>query len=169
MTDVIATPLWQVAERYRADAAKLQALDLDEQTLQDTLEGMSGEVEERAQAVAHVARGMHAEAEAIKLWIKQAQERVKAVEARRERLESYLSEHLNACGITKVTGPGIAISFRKSTSVEILDEAQIPREYMVRKPPPAPEVSKSLLSDALKKGVDVPGARLVERQNIQIK
>lgn len=163
------TALWAIAEQYRSDAAKLMEMDLDEQTLADTLEGMAGELEVKAQSVAHVIRAIEADAEAAKEWAKRAQERAKAAEARAERLREYLSDTLQACGITKIEGPGIKVSFRKVTAVAIDDPALVPDEFKPVKPPPAPEPSKTLISEALKAGREVPGAQLIERQSIQIK
>ena len=39
------TALYELAAEYRADAEKLADMDLDEQTLADTLEGLGGELE----------------------------------------------------------------------------------------------------------------------------
>lgn len=158
--------LFLIAAQYQSAAAALADLDLDPQTVADTLESMQGDIEVKAQNIAYVARNLRAEAEACAAWAKQASDRAKALEARADGLLGNLSAVLTDLGIAKVSGPGVQISFRTSTAVEIEDEAQIPAEYLVT-PPPKP--SKTLLKAALTEGRNVPGARLEQRRNLQIK
>lgn len=155
--------------QYKADLAKLAELELDEDTLRDTLESLGGELEAKAQGVAHVIRTMEADAEAIKGWAKSATERAKAAEARAEWLKNYLSAALQHAGIQKINGPGVSVSFRKSTSVDVFDPAQLPSQFWNKPEPPPPAPAKVLIGDALKRGEDVPGAKLLTKQNLQIR
>lgn len=163
------TALYLLAAQYREDAEKLASLDLDDQTFQDTLEAMAGDIELKAQNVVMMARMFESQAEACKQWAKDAIERAKAEEARAERLRKYLAENLQACGITKVDGPGVSISFRKSSAVVIDGADLIPAEFM-RTPEPKPaEPDKKAIADAIKAGREVPGAYIETRQSLQIK
>lgn len=163
------TALYVLAQDYRAAAATLADLDLDEQTIADTLESLSGDLEVKAQNVAMMARLFDSDAAAVKQWAKDATERAKAIESRAERLRTYLAANLEACGIEKVEGPGVSISFRKSSAVVIDGEDLIPAEYMRQKPAPAPEPDKKAIADAIKAGIDVPGAHIEPRRNLLIK
>lgn len=163
------TALYLIAQEYRTAAAQLADLDLPPEVIADTLEGLAGDLETKAQSVAHMVRVMEADAAAVKQWAKDATERAKAIEARADRLREYLSSNMIACGITKIEGPGVTLSFRKSTAVVIDDEAQIPAAYMRQRPPPPPEPDKVLLSAAMKAGEVVPGARLETRQALHVK
>lgn len=163
------TALYVLAQDYRAAASTLADLDLDEQTIADTLESLSGDLEVKAQNVAMMARLFDADAAAVKQWAKDAAERAKAIEARAERLRTYLASNLEACGIEKVEGPGVSISFRKSAAVVIDGEDLIPAEYMRQKPAPAPEPDKKAIADAIKAGIEVPGAHIEQRRSLSIK
>lgn len=163
------TALYLIAQEYRQAAEALADLDLDAQTIADTLEGMSGALEVKAQNVAMMARSIDAQAAAVSLWAKDANARAKALEARAEALREYLAQNLLACGITKLEGPGVTISFRKSTAVVIDEPGLIPIEFMKEPEPPPPTPIKSMIAEALKAGRDVPGARLDVRQNLQVK
>lgn len=163
------TALYLIAQEYRSAAAALADLDMPPEAVADTLEGMSGELEVKAQAVGHMVRGLEASALAMKAWAKESTDRAKAVEARADHLRRYLADNLQACGISKVEGPGIALSFRKSTAVVIDSADMIPAEFMAQPDPPPPSPSKTLIGDALKAGRNVPGARLEHRTNLQIK
>jgi hypothetical protein len=163
------TALYVIAREYQDAARTLANLELDPQTVADTLESMSGDLEVKSQNVAMMVRTLEADAAAVAAWAQGALERAKAIELRAEALREYLKRNLEACGITKVEGPGVAISFRKSSAVVIDDEAQIPAEFMVAKPPPPPLPSKTLIGNAIKAGKEVPGARMETRTNLQIK
>ena len=113
----------------------------------------------------------------IALWIKNLKSDVTALEneekafkarkdaAKRkaEQLSGYLASVLNG---EKVTGTDFAISWRKSTAVNVLDEKAIPPTFLVPQPP---KVDKTGISKALKSGETVSGAELIERQNMTIK
>lgn len=163
------TALYLLAAQYRADAAKLADLDLDEQTVSDTLEAMAGDVEVKAQSVAHMVRAFEADAAACKQWAKDATDRAKAIEARAERIRDYLAKNLDACGIEKISGPGVALSWRASSAVVIDEPGLIPVEFMRVKPAPDPEPDKKAIADAIKAGKEVPGAHVEARKSLQIK
>lgn len=163
------TALYLIANEYRADLAKLADLDLDPQTLADTLESLGGELQAKAQNVALFVRSLEADAAAVKQWAKEATERAKAMEARAERVRDYLASNLDACGVEKLESPGVSISFRKSSAVVIDGQDLIPAEFMRAKPAPEPEPDKKAIADAIKAGHVVPGAHVEQRRSLQIK
>ena len=161
--------LFVLASEYRALGDQLADLDLDEQTIADTLEGAAGELEVKAEAVACFAAGMDAMAAAIKTREGELKARRESVEKRAASLRDYLSRTLQACGIEKIERPGAVISFRKSSAVVIDEPSLIPAEYMRQPEQPPPSPDKKAIGDALKAGVDVPGTRIEHRKNLTIK
>jgi hypothetical protein len=57
------------------------------------------------------------------------------------------------------------LSLRKSQSVEITNENDVPDEFWAIKK----EISKSIISQAIKDGLEVPGATMKENYGLQIK
>lgn len=163
------TALYVIANEYRDAATKLADLDLDEQTIADTLEGLSGELEVKAQNVAYFIRNMEVTAEAIKAFEQQQKERRQAIERRAESMRAYLQRCMEATGITKIEGPGVTLSFRKSSAVVIDEPGLIPAEFMRQPEPPPPAPDKKAIADAIKAGQEVQGAHVETRQNLQIK
>lgn len=163
------TTLFAIAKDYRSAAAKLADLDIPPEVIADTLESLSGDLEVKSQNVAFMVRSLEADAAACKQWAKDAAERAKAIEARAERLKDYLAANMIACGIEKISGPGVELSFRKSAAVVIDAEYLIPAEFMRRKPAPDPEPDKKAIADAIKEGKEVAGAHVEQRLNLQIK
>lgn len=164
------TSLYVLAHDYRILAERLGDMDIDEQTMLDTLEGEAGELETKAISVAAVARNMEATAASIKEAEGQMAARRKALEARAGRLRAYLMENMRHAGIRRVECPQFALAIRDNPpAVDVFDAEQIPSEYMRQPEPPPPAPDKTAIKEALKLGRDVPGARLVQGQRLDIK
>jgi len=164
------TALYELAHQYREAADKLADLDLDAQTVKDTLEAMGGELEVKACATAQVICNMQSLAERIKDAEGRMAQRRKAIESRAASLEAYLLANMQHAGIQKVETPFFAITVKNNPpSVAIDDERMIPAEFMRVPPPRAAEPDKTAIKAALQKGVDVQGARLVKGQRVEIK
>jgi hypothetical protein len=163
------TALYLLASEYRAAAEQLADLDMPPEVVRDTLEGMSGELEVKAQAVGHMVRSIEASAAAMKQWAQDATERARSAQARADSLREYLSTNLQACGIQKVEGPGISLSFRKSSAVVIDEPGLVPAEYMRQPEPPPPAPDKKAIGAKLAQGQVVPGAHIETRMNLQLK
>lgn len=162
------TALFLIANEYRAAAHVLADLDLDAQTVADTLEGLAGELEVKAKSVAYMVRAIEADAAAMKEWAKTATERAKSAEHRAEALRAYLARCMLDAGIEKVDGEGVKLSFRKSSAVVIDGEDLLPARFMRQAAPPPPAPDKAAIAAALKAGEDVPGAHLDHRKSLQI-
>lgn len=162
------TALYVIAKDYRDAAHKLADLDLDPQTVADTLEGLSGELEVKAQSVAYMVRNLEVTAAAIKQHEMEQAARRKAIENRAESLRAYLANCMESTGIEKIEGPGVKLSFRKSSAVVIDGADLIPAEYMRQPETPPPSPDKKAIGDAIKAGVEVPGAHVESRRSLQI-
>lgn len=162
--------LFQIADQYLVDLKRLEELDLDEQTVADTLEGLSGELEVKATNVAMFCRNLEASAEAIKAAEQQMAARRKAIENRAARIKQYLKDNMERTGITKIEGPHFALSIKKNPpAVHVEAQELIPAEFFNAPPPPAPVMDKKRIAEALKAGKDVPGCRLEQGTRLEIK
>lgn len=109
-----------------------------------------------------VYKSLTAEAKALREEEIALAERRRRKESNAERLKAYIDNSLAGEGLETAR---IKYSYRKSTSVQINDEAELPSDYWKVQATP----DKTKLRDALKSGVLVPGAELVTNQNLQIK
>jgi hypothetical protein len=57
----------------------------------------------------------------------------------------------------------------RDESIEVFDESMVPAVYMNVPEPPAPKPDKAAIRRAIKAGQDVPGARIVKRDRLEIK
>lgn len=164
--------LFNISGQYMQLANKLADGDFDLATISDTIEG-SGLVDEfndKAQALVYVARGAVAHNAAIDAEIA----RLQALRARRNAIESgvlkYLLDNMQRTGISKIDCPLFSISVANNPpSVDVYDPLSLPSQYMRQPdtPPPAPD--KTAIKTALKAGVEVQGAKLVNSQRLAIK
>jgi len=163
------TALYELAATFRAEAAKLAELDLDDQTLLDTLEGMSGDLEVKAQNVVMFARNLEASAVAIKEAEAQMAARRKAIENRAAGLRKYVQTSMQVAGVTKIECPYFALKLQNNPpSVDVFEPGLIPLEFMTQPKPPEPAPNKTAIAAELKAGHEVPGARLVQSQRLVV-
>lgn len=104
-----------------------------------------------------------ARAEALNQERKTLEKREKVELNTAERLKIFLTSCLNG---RKFENERHKVTYRKSESVEIMSEEDIPLEFLEAQ---APKINKMKIKEALKKGESVVGAFLLEKSNLQIK
>jgi hypothetical protein len=161
--------LYSIAAEYRADCEKLCDLDLDEATLRDTLEGMSGDLEVKARNVAMFCRDLEATAASIKDAEAQMAKRRKAIENKAAGVRKYLHDSMQFAGIHKIDTPHFCLTIKNNPpSVDVFEPGLIPEEFMKQPEPPPAVPNKTAIAGALKAGIDVPGARLAHGTRLDI-
>src|SRR5699024_1551297 len=91
-------------------------------------------------------------------------QRQKAAKNKAESLKRYVASVLSG---KKFSTSRVAVSWRKSESVEYTgDINNLPGSCIRQKDP---EINKTALKKLLVDGYSIPGARIVEKQNMQIK
>jgi len=167
--NIMNLSLYQLTQEFKAAESKLNDLDLDPQTLADTLDSMSGELEVKATNTVMVARNMRVTATAIKDAEAAMAARRKAIEARADYLEKNVFDSMVLTGISKIECPHFKLSIRDNpASVDVFDAAMLPGDYL-REVPATYAPDKVLIKKALGDGYDVPGARLVHGQRLEVK
>lgn len=119
----------------------------------------------KIESIALWIKDLNAESEAIKNEMRSLSERAEQKEKKAISLKKYLSYILAG---QKFETPKVDISYRKSISVNVVDESIITDERFIRVKE-SRTIDKLALKEALKSGEQIQGAELVESQNIQIK
>ena len=162
--------LYDVVQDYLTIQHMMEDPDLDPQTLADTMEGIEGELEVKADGYAKVIRNMEADIESIKSEVNRLTDRRKTIEKYIQTLKLALQKSMEITGKTKFKTELFSFSVRNNAPAVIMDESdirKIPSEYLRIRDP---EVDKSKLKDALKNGVDLSGvAHLENSQSLMIK
>ena len=150
---------------YEIDSAILDCVDAETGEIfdMDKFEELSLTRDAKVENICLWIKNLKAEAEALEAEKDAFAARQKAAENKMESLKRYISGYLEG---TPFESAKVKVSFRKSESLEILEGAVIPDEYLKFK---EPEVNKTDLKKAIKGGLQLPGVSIVENQNIQIK
>lgn len=162
--------LYTLADEYIEAANALQNLELDDQTIADTMESLAGEIEVKATNIAFVIRNMESLAGQIKQAEQQMAVRRNAIENRAENIRKYLLMNMERCGISKIESPYFKISLKQNPASVFIDNPEmIPCEFYMypEAPPPAPD--KKAIRKAIESGIDVPGAHLERITRVEIK
>ena len=155
------TALYDLAGAYKQLADRLATMDLDAETVADTIEasGLTDEISTKAQGVLMVAKSAEQYLPAIEAEIA----RLTALKKRHERiaagLRDYLKVNMQQAGIERIACPLFDVSIRTNpAAVEVFDEAQVPNALLRVKY----EVDKAAIKAELKAGREVAGCRLVQ-------
>lgn len=136
----------------------------------ERLENLQVEREIKLENIGLWIKNMESDAKDIKAEEAALAERRKAKENRAANLREYLARILDGQAFET---PRLRLSFRSSTGVEF-SELEDTLHWLEQHHADcikykAPEISKSAVAKLLKDGVEIPGAELVKRKNLQIK
>lgn len=170
--------LYEISAELHSVIAKLEELDIDDITFDDTLESVRGDFDEKCIAYAMIAKTFKANADAIASAVHRMQKRELSLRMKAERLEETLKlalenapEALFKNGKRAIHSPYFDISIRRNPpSVFIAADADLPECFMMTPPrimPGTPD--KKALREALNNGLNVPGVSLVTSTRVEIK
>lgn len=162
--------LYQLSNNYleALDFLTDPETDLPAEVINDTLESLGGELEDKAVNVAKFLRNMEAAAEAIKAAEADMAKRRKTLESRAKWLKDYLKGNMEACGISKIECPYFKIAIQKNpAAINILDESAIPDHF--KEQVVTWRINKAAIKETIKAGKEVSGAELVNGTRLAIR
>jgi len=143
--------LYEIAETYRHALETLGDMELDDQTVRDTLEGLQGDLQVKGQNVAAFCLHLEAMSEAIRAAEQKMEHRRKVLSNRADNIRAYLKQCMETAGIQKIECPLFKLQIKKNPPKTVIDdEALIPAEFMKTPPPPPPVPDKKAIADFLK-------------------
>ena len=155
--------LYELSSNYRA----IQEMDLDEETLRDTLDSIIGEAEPKAENIVKWIRNLKGENTAIKEEETRLKNKRITNENKIKSLSLYLEDFLKNSGLTKIKTELFTVSLQNNPpSVDVYDATLIPAKYLIEQ---LPQVDKTLLKEVLKQGEEIPGATLKQTEGLRIR
>lgn len=147
------------ATTYRAlrDRIKAQDPELDEQTLADTVEGLT-DLHEILGAIVRAALADEALAHGLKGRIAEMEDRLTRLQERAVKRRQIVKDVMVESDIKEITAPDFTASIRPGLpALVVLDEAAVPSLYWE---PREPRLKRQELALDLKGGAEVAGATL---------
>lgn len=135
--------------------------EIDEALYAD-LEALQLARDAKIENIACWAKNLTSDAAQLKAEAATMTERARAAEKKADSLKRYLAVVLNG---SKFESPRCVIGWRRSTAVEVLPGAKIPKKYLRIKEEP----DKAAIKAALVEGKKVNGCFLEERNNMTLK
>ena len=145
------------AVHYRAIRDRIQAEDpqIDEQTLTDTVEGLT-DLHEIVKAIIRAALADEALATGLKSRIAEMEERLGRLRDRASKRRQIAKDVMVELDLKKITAPDFTVSIRPGMPA-LLDEAAVPSIYWQ---PSEPRLNRQGLLSELKEGADIKGVAL---------
>jgi hypothetical protein len=153
----------QEISNYLILADELKALyqDIDDETLLDTLEGIS-QLPDLIQALIRSSLEDEALIGGLKQRLEDMQARLSRLKDRFDRKRELASWAMTNAEIIKLQAADFTLSLRQGPPrLDVVDQDKVPTEYFIPQPP---RLDRSGLTSALKRGDVIPGAVLVEGQ-----
>lgn len=158
--------LFNIQQQYLSLAHQLSEGEVTPELEQELIINQE-QLQEKAVNYGYVIKQLGHEVNAVDIEIKRLQELKKRNNNAIERMETAISNAMQLYGIEKVDSSFLKLSFRKSESVEIVNEEQLAAKFTTTKTTTTP--NKVAIKEALKRGEVVYGALLSTNFNLQIK
>ncbi len=143
--------------QYLRNQLAAQFPDADEETLLDTLEGMT----DLNGMIAAVARSRLEDLSllgGLRRRMGDMQEHAARIEQRADKKKDVVASVMERAGVKKLTEPDFTLSLRiTNPPLVVTDEGEIPEDFWK---PQTPKLDRQGLINALKAGREVPGATL---------
>ena len=145
--------------RYRAVRDRIQAEDpqIDEQTLADTVEGLT-DLHEIIAAIVRSALADEALATGLKGRIAEMEERLERLKDRASKRRQIAKDVMLELDLKKITAPDFSVSIRPGMpALQVLNEDAVPSIFWQ---PVEPRLKRQELLTELKEGAEIEGVAL---------
>ena len=150
--------LYELTDDYLTLLEMAEDPDIDEQALKDTMEGIEGALEIKAEGYAKVIRTLEGDAAACDAESKRLRNKKQAIENNIKRMKAALQYAMQATGKTKFKTALFSFGIQKNP---------IPDRFLI---PQDPQIDKKAIKEALKAGEDLEGiAHLSETYSLRIR
>ncbi|RJZ82007.1 hypothetical protein BYS96_002784 [Listeria monocytogenes] len=160
----------KIATLYSIQGKYQQLLNLAEQLdpelLKNTLESIDDELETKAENVAFVIKELEGQSLILEKETKRLTERKNTINNNVKRLKQSLFDAMITANKQKIKTNLFTLDIRKNPPGIIVEDESKLLNYLIEQPK---KLDKTKLSDDLKKGIEVPGAKIVQTERLQIR
>lgn len=164
---------------FEIDEQILRLVSLDESDIIDSdtgevlvdvfeeLEKLNIKREKKIINIARYVDDLEREQKLIKEKADELEARAKSKKNLAERLRRYLADSMIKLGTNKIEDETVSVKLNSSKSVNPFNIELIPAEYINQKVEIKPDLRK--ISAAIKNGIVIPGAELVEKYSVTVR
>ena len=161
--------IYELTEDYIKLLSMAEDPDIDEEVFLDTLEGIEGALEDKAEGYAKVMRQLETNASGLDAEIKRLQERKAHMAKNVERMKTTLQNMMEATGKTKFKTELFSFNVQNNPPSLVMDSEDIeviPMEYLV---PQDPKIDKAKIKADIKAGKEIAFAHMETGRSLRIK
>ncbi|EHL2528031.1 siphovirus Gp157 family protein [Listeria monocytogenes] len=142
------------------------AEQLDPELLKDTLESIDDELETKAENVAFVIKELEGQSLILEKETKRLAERKNTINNNVKRLKQSLFDAMITANKQKIKTNLFTLDIRKNPPSLIVEDESKLLNYLIEQPK---KLDKTKLGDDLKKGIEVPGAKIIQTERLKIR
>lgn len=155
--------LYEIKQSIQEAIDKCIDMETGEIINPELLDNLNEQLNIKRENIALYIKNLVADSKAIDEEIKNLTARKRSINNKVDWLKSYLANDLQG---NKFETAKVVVSFRKSKSVDIQPNANIPDEFLIIQ---EPKPDKAGLKKAIQAGEVISGVSIVEKSNISIK
>jgi sugar-specific transcriptional regulator TrmB len=155
--------LYEITSDYMQLMQMMEDPEMDPQTLADTMEGIEGELEDKADNYAIVMKNLEADLNGIKAEIDRLSTRKKTIENNIKRMKEALQFSMETTGKNKFKTELFSFGIRKNAPAVVMDEPYIenvPERFLKYSDP---TINRSAIKEAIQNGEDLEGLAHLEQ------
>ena len=158
--------LYELTGQFRELLELIEQGEIDADLLADTLEGLEGEIEIKADGYAKVIRELEGQASMLKGEIDRLSDRKSSIENNIKAMKESLEMAMRATGKVKFKTDLFSFNIQKNPPRLVIDKPEeVPEEYLI---PQEPKIDTSAIKEALKQQ-ELPFAHLEQSESLRIR
>lgn len=165
--------LYELKEEFKMLLDMMEDDSIDEEMIQNSLEGIECEIEIKAEGYAKILKELEGQAEAVRKEISRLDDKYGKIVANMDRLKTNLKNAMNETGKKKIQTDLFTISVCKNGGktpliIDGVDINEVPEKY--KEMQKIERLNTDAIREDLEKGIDVGFARFGERrESLRIK
>ena len=159
--------LYELTNDYLTLLDMAEDPDVEEDVLRDTMEGIEGEIEIKADGYARVMKQLEATSANLEFEEKRLMNRRKTIDRNIKRMKQALQDAMVATGKPKFKTDLFSFTIRKNPASVVIDHATcIPPEFLI---PQDPKIDNKAIKAAIDRGDDITFAHLEQGESLIIR
>ena len=160
--------LYELTEMYKNVWDLIADEEIDVEMLEVALQNIEDSIELKADNMAKLIKSIDGDVLVLKEEEKRLASRRRALENKQANIKSYLESQLLSMGVDKVKTTLFTVALQNNPpSVKFTNEDLIPEMY--KKEVTTITIPKKEILDAIKNGIEVPGAEIIQGKSLRIR